>query len=68
MSFRGLGFRCVSRCVCVWVVASTRHIAKGGRDAVDDDDEDDEGAVAHVLDGADGSDDGGGSSDAPRRG
>ena len=59
-------------CVClgVWVVASTRHIAKGGRDAVDDDDDDegDEGAVADVLDGADGGDDGGGSSDAPRRG
>ena len=55
-------------CVWVWVVASTRHIAKGGRDAVDDDDEDDEGAVADVLDGADGGADGGGSSDAPRRG
>ena len=58
----------MSRCVWVWVVASTRHIAKGGRDAVDDDDEDDEGAVADVLDGADGGDHGGGSSDAPRRG
>ena len=55
-------------CLGVCGSGSSRHIAKGGRDAVDDDDEDDEGAVADVLDGADGGDHGGGSSDAPRRG